>query len=388
MEAVTVLIQASSAKSGGAETYLRNILDRLAQLGKGHRYVVLVPPALAKVLQQRDRVTLRETPASPSAWQRLIWDQGTTRLIIRREKIDVLVASSDFGMLFPPCPEILLLRNSLFFSALYRKKILPSKSFLFKLDYLLRRWLVALSIKHASVVMTASRTMLNEVRRSVYIPETKTCVNPFGVSAEKFHGLSAPISETSGGPLRLLHVSEYSDYKNLTVLLKSLLGLKALGLKDFVLSTTAGPDPFPDVEISSRAADRSLAGNPSIAPHLHYVGSVPFEEISALYRKNDLFLFPSLSESFGHPLVEAMASGLPILAADIPICREICAEAAVYFDPFDSKALADKILLLWNDPGLRKRLASEGRNRVEKHFHWDRHAQRFLEVAEQLAGER
>jgi glycosyltransferase involved in cell wall biosynthesis len=79
-----------------------------------------------------------------------------------------------------------------------------------------------------------------------------------------------------------------------------------------------------------------------------------------------------------------MASGLPVLASDIPICREICGDAAVYFSPLDPKDLAEKILLLKNDPVLRRQLGQLGRKRAEAFFDWKDHVRRLLEIIERV----
>ena len=103
-----------------------------------------------------------------------------------------------------------------------------------------------------------------------------------------------------------------------------------------------------------------------------------------LYQENDIFVFPSLVESFGHPLVEAMASGLPIIASDIPVHREICADAAVYFDPLDPDDLADKIVALSNNKNLFQDLREEGMKRVKMYFNWKDHVVRLVKIIEQV----
>jgi glycosyltransferase involved in cell wall biosynthesis len=154
---------------------------------------------------------------------------------------------------------------------------------------------------------------------------------------------------------------------------------------DLCLTTTADPDQFPDTEVVTREIDRSLASHSLIASSVKFTGPIPYQEIEKLYQENDIFIFPSLAESFGHPLVEAMASGLPIIASDIPICREICGDAAVYFSPLDPNELAEKILMLRSNPGLRRQLGEIGRKRAETHFDLKDHVRRLVEIIEQVA---
>ena len=88
-------------------------------------------------------------------------------------------------------------------------------------------------------------------------------------------------------------------------------------------------------------------------------GYVQYEQLRSLYEVSDLFVFPSFTESFGHSLVESMASGLPVVAADMPVNREVCEEGATYFSKFDPEACAKKIQFLLED--------SSQRNELKKH---------------------
>jgi glycosyltransferase involved in cell wall biosynthesis len=77
-------------------------------------------------------------------------------------------------------------------------------------------------------------------------------------------------------------------------------------------------------------------------------------------------------------MAEAMAHGLPIVAADTPVNREICADSAVYFRVRDPGDLADKVRNLWADDGLRRKLSEGGRVRAARNFKWEDHVARLL----------
>jgi glycosyltransferase involved in cell wall biosynthesis len=255
----------------------------------------------------------------------------------------------------------------------------------------MRRSLVLLSAWASDVVMTASQSLLEDLQRSTRLAHKKIVVNPFGVPLERFVRHASTSSQTpregAHRPFRLLHVSTYSDYKNLTTLLQAIRNLAEHGTCDVSLVTTADPWQFPEVEVVSREVDQALAAHPQVAPFVKFTGSVPYDNVSRLYQDADLFVFPSLAESFGHPLVEAMAGGLPILASDIPICREICEDVAVYFDPLDPKDLAEKVSMLRDNSNLRGRLGESGRKQAERHFDWKDHVQRLVEILERVAAD-
>jgi glycosyltransferase involved in cell wall biosynthesis len=391
---MNVLINGVSSKSGGARTYIENLIERLSSEHDGNRYFFYVPSAVAKAGNAKwaDHISVIATNiGSAPFWKRFLWDQIHLRAIVKKSKIDVLISSSDFGMTFPPCRQILLVRNSLFFSRLYNKTCSARKSWKSRLNLSARRRMVLLSIRFSKVVVTASRSMLDEMKQFINFGDRRTVVNPFGVPLNYFTGSQRQCAdnaeEIGRHHLRLLHVSEYSDYKNLTVLFKAIRLLSEEGFKQFTLLTTADPWQFPTDELVTREEDQFLACHPMVYPFVKIAGGVPYAEIPKLYSTSDVFVFPSIAESFGHPLAEAMASGLPILASDIPVCREICGDAAIYFDPFDEKSLAEAILHLSEDTSLRKSLSKAGRRRAESKFNWSDHVRRLIKLVEEVGAD-
>ena len=101
--------------------------------------------------------------------------------------------------------------------------------------------------------------------------------------------------------------------------------------------------------------------------------------LDQLYDKADIFVYPSVVESFGHPLLEAMAAGLPIVAADVPINRELCGDAATYFSPFDHSECACAIKKVATDSHFRQQLAHKGIKRVEI-FRWSEHVKNLVQT--------
>src|SRR5207245_979634 len=213
-----------------------------------------------------------------------------------------------FAMFFPPCPQILMVSNSVFFSPFYLKRILPLKSVKFKLEFLLRRWLISLSVEAADVVIASSESMVMLLREFIPHLDKKLVVDYLGVPLDLFLRQSATSKKSAEKvtkPFQLLFVSEYSDYKNLTILLKSVLLLREQGVDDFRLMTTADPWQFPDVEIVSREEDKRLATHPMIAAVVKFTGSVPYAAIPTLYAQCDLVIIPSLTASFTYPPVHS-----------------------------------------------------------------------------------
>lgn len=113
-------------------------------------------------------------------------------------------------------------------------------------------------------------------------------------------------------------------------------------------------------------------------------GFVPDDELQVLYKESSAFISPSLSEGFGLPGLEAFASGCPVVCSDIPVFREIYADAAYYFDPKDPKDIASKLELIIKNSKLKIELREKGFEQVKK-YSWRKMAQETLKVYQEFA---
>lgn len=108
-----------------------------------------------------------------------------------------------------------------------------------------------------------------------------------------------------------------------------------------------------------------------------FTGYIPEKELKGFYHLASLFVFPSLYEGFGLPLLEAMASGLPIVTSRKAALPEIAMDAALYFNPEEQEDIAEKILIGLKDETLRKQLIYKGKERVGD-FNWRKTAEETL----------
>jgi glycosyltransferase involved in cell wall biosynthesis len=107
-------------------------------------------------------------------------------------------------------------------------------------------------------------------------------------------------------------------------------------------------------------------------------GTVSFSDIISLYQGASLFVFPSLYEGFGLPILEAMASGVPVISANNSSLQEIGGTAAEYFESSNSQDLAEKINSVLNDESKRQQMVVKGMEQIKK-FSWDKCAGETLE---------
>ena len=417
-----ILINAVSAKMGGAVNYLRELAHQLSGIS-GYDFIFLVPPELVKVIRETspDFAVLGVDAAHRSFWRRLWFDQVGLRRILRDERIDVLFSTANLGILNPPCRQVLLVRNSLHFNDIYLRQIVRHKPLLARVQNRLRRELICASVRSSDVVMTPSVSMLSELRQFVNVK--RAIVNPYGVNAARFaaergfvqmrdpEGLAADLHlcdppdmssrlERSGAegsafqgpeqcqsckdPVSLVFTSLYGEHKNIGTAFEAMLQLHHVGFACKLITTCD-----PQWEGAGQQMDAIRAKDLRLAASLREKGIVEFTEaqkgnMAPLYHRGDIFVYPSVVESFGHPLLEAMAAGLPVVAADVPINRELCAEAALYFSPFDSGNCATLVRRLAVDSALRQKLVIAGHERVD-HFRWEQHVKNLLDVFSSLA---
>ena len=381
---VKVAINAVSAKMGGAVSYLTNLLRHLPPPESGYQFFVFLQADTAKLLGElRGNIQLCVQPGKDKeGWRRLWWEQITLRRFLRKEKVDALFSTANFAMLRCPVKQILLVRNALYFSKTYRQMFLGKHGLRFRAAFALQRWLILRSARSADVVMTPTQVMLDELAQFGKLDRRKALVNYYGADRREGvdQGSGAPYASAEPAVIRLTFVSLYSEHKNLNTLLKALPLLNRNGSAKFVLKTTVRPAWEGAAWTVTHQDDLALGRQPDVAPWVDFLGPLQAEQVEQLYRQSDVFVFPSFCESFGQPMVEAMAHGLPIVAADTAVNREICAEAALYFCPDSPEDLAERIVVLCRDRALRQKLCLAGRRRAATHFRWEDHVDRFLKA--------
>src|SRR6185503_5317644 len=122
-----------------------------------------------------------------------------------------------------------------------------------------------------------------------------------------------------------------------------------------------------------------------IGPHTRFLGYIPTAEIPILYQNAAVFVLPTSMETFGHPFVEAMASGVPMICADTEIAREICGDVPLYFPVGDWQALARALEeVLSGSADVRNRLTQRGRERSSA-FTFEREASQNLAILRDIA---
>jgi glycosyltransferase involved in cell wall biosynthesis len=231
-------------------------------------------------------------------------------------------------------------------------------------DLLAMRALVPRSMKRAERVFTVSEWSKREIAERYRIDPAKIVVTPNGVDPR--YTTEGP---TEDGSPYLLFVGAIQARKDPVAAVDALASLGG----DLRL-VFAGPDKGDAGAVRERAAERGVAGR------IELRGYVTNEALAALYRGAACLVFPSRYEGFGLPILEAMASGTPVVATASTCIPEVAGDAAVLVVPGDGEALADGIRRALDD---RDRLRAAGLARAAR-FDWAETARRTLEVYREL----
>ena len=125
--------------------------------------------------------------------------------------------------------------------------------------------------------------------------------------------------------------------------------------------------------------DSALDPGPGLRERVRFLGYAPRSLMPALYSAADVFLFPSLYEGFGIPVLEALACGTPVVSSNTSSLPEIGGDAALYMDPLDVGGFASNIERVLSDAGLRSGMIQRGLAHAEK-FRWDEAARKMMDI--------
>ena len=370
-----IVINATAAVAGGSITYLLNLLPPLAEIDQENRYLLLLPDRIrdeiAFELPENFRVRYLSFARPQSLW-RLVWEQTVLPLLMHRTGADLLYAPMDLAPIFAPCPVVLAVRNP----NPYYEIVFSNNP---KLKFVFQKLLTRLSARRARKVVFVSKYARDTIAPKIGVPKDKSTVVYHGLSHEMFN----PERDFSDIPLAfrekidrfesfLLCVSTIYPHKNYETLLRgwSLLPEDLRKENRLVIAGT-----IVDEKYAARLF--RLADELGIKGQVVFLGRVAYMHVPYLYANASAFVFPSYLETFGHPLVEAMAMGVPIAASKSTCIPEIVGDAASLFDPQSPQELASKVEQVVDDQSWRRTLIHRGEKRASD-FSWQITAQKML----------
>ena len=243
---------------------------------------------------------------------------------------------------------------------------------------------VRFSVRRAERVIVPSRHAGDELVRLLGVPQRR-----IGVTPEAADARFRPMADQETDPVLrryglerpfVLTVGNQQPRKNLGRLLQAWKMLAAAGRNGGCRLVIAGGHRGRRDDLAA------LASALGIREHVQFLGYVPHQDVPALYAAAAAFVFPSLYEGFGLPLLEAMASGTPVASSNATSLPEVAGNAAVYFDPMDVAGMVTTVGALILDDELRTALRERGLQRAAR-FSWKACAEATVAVYEEAVRE-
>ena len=351
--------RAFSSPAAGVRRYVSELVPALLASHAELDLVALggtadsLPPGLAQVAEPWH-------PATNLGWAAV----GLPRAA-RRASVDLIHAPAYTAPLHAPVPTVLTIHD-----VSYERH---PEWYPYRRDWL-RRAFYRRSAHAAAHILTDSEFSRGEIAAAYRIPPDRITVAPLG-AASGFTENGADVAEIPAGVVApyLLHVGDLHERRNLPVVVRGLIEARRRLEPSSPSLVLAGVDRGVGNALVAAAI---AAGAPDAVVLL---GAVTEPTLRSLYRGAAALVYPSRYEGFGLPLIEAMASGTPVIASRAASIPEVVGESGVLLDPDDPKRWAAAIVDVVTDGVLRARLRQDGLARAAT-FTWERTARITLDV--------
>jgi len=344
-------------EQGGMEVYARELLRALPAERPDLRITAFVNREARAAGGEWDQFAeVVEVPVF--ARSRVQWVRGEQQLLpglARRAGIDVLHSLASTAPARGRFRRVVTIHDLLY-------RVVPDAHF--GILGLGMRVLIPLAAHRSHRVIVDSQSTRGDVRRHLRVPEHKLDVVPLGVgtttAAEPEPAAVLRERHALGDRQVLLSVSAKRPHKNLARLLEAFAAIP--GERRPVLVIPGYPTPY-EATLRARAEQLGVSGD------LRLLDWVSGAELEGLYALAAAFVFPSLYEGFGLPVLEAMRRGVPVACSDRSSLPEVAGDAALMFDPDDASAIAAAVERVLGDPAEAERLRAAGRAQAQR-FTW------------------
>jgi glycosyltransferase involved in cell wall biosynthesis len=350
----------------GVGVYSFNLINNLSNLAVNNKWTRITVFTPTKLLLNRNLKIVKLSGLLQSsrhgklaAFCRFIWN--TFYYPVQARKFDLLISPTTHGSF--------LLKNQIItihdLISLHYKNISPHQRFYFK-------YFLKFLIKRAKLIIAVSENTKKDIISFFQCPEEKIKVIYNGYDDSIYHPAteSKPqISDEYNVTNYLLAVGPTYPHKNFERLIDAYNNLSEANRKKHPLVIAGGKKKY--LNELKKYAEKS--GKPDAIRFLNYV---PIRFMPSLYREAFALVFPSLYEGFGIPLLEAMASGCPVITSNRASMPEVCGDAAKYFNPVDQFSITSAIQEIIMNDELRTGLIEKGFMRV-KNFSWKKMAGEF-----------
>jgi len=354
----------------GLGVYASNLLGRLFEQDRQSRYVILLrTPRHEHLFDAYPHVSTQVLPARI----KILWDQVTVPLAARRVGADII---------FNPKFSLPLLSGRAGVFVLHGSDWYVNPDNYEWWDNLYIRLMMPIYCRKAKQLLAISRTIVDDLVSYAHVDPTKVTVSYAAPSAHfKSNANQSDLVEFSKRyclPQRFMLTVARAYHSghgkqppyaggNIETLIKAYREYRAQGGS---LPLVIAGDRIREYLLDRKISHEALKD-------IHFTGFIPHDEINLAYNRAELFILLTLYESFAFPLVEAMASGCPVIVSSTGACPEVAGDAAMLVDPRDPFAIARMMLDLHHNDELRNEMKRKGLERAAS-FNWEQTADRTL----------
>lgn len=359
-------------KKHGMDMVVLETIRELQNLDQQNEYFIIVSPGKDRCLEETSNFHIIEvsTPSYP------LWEQYGLPRAVSRIKPDILHCTSNTAPLFCKVPLVLTLHDIIFLEP----REGSAGSLYQNLGWYYRKVVVPKILKKCSKIITVSQFECLRIQEKLHLSSDRIMYIYNGFSSH-----FQPVSE----PLQIVHRYFNSDHfffflgntdpkKNTARTLKAYaLYARRVGVEN------ALPLLVADIDKKNIDAHIETEKLSDVASLIHVSGYIPNKDLPAVFTAARAFIYTSLRESFGIPLLEAMACGTPVLTSNTSSMPEIGGDAPLFVDPFNEREIAFQFECLATDDLLCERLRKQGLENV-KRFSWKHTAECVLEVYKEV----
>ncbi len=359
-----ILVLAHALRVGGGRVTCMNLLDALTRIDAEHAYFFIVPdlPDYRALNLEARGHKVRYFLRRLSHLGRWYFDAFTLKRLCREFAPDVVWGMGNLGLIEPPCPQAVSIQNPyLFYDVENTGRLsLVDRLKVFFLKRHFRRQLprTGLVFCQTATMQERLRTRYGYQGRSIV---SSKVVSAFSSAKRAEGALPAPL-EGARNAFKLIYLARYYPHKGMETL-ADMMDRYRDELSDVAIVLTIAEEQHVN---AARLLDSIRERH--LEDRVVNVGPLNQDQLAEYYSACDGLVMPTRLESFSGTYLESMHFGVPILTSDLDFAREVCGDAAIYFDPWNIESIKDAILRLKRDPELRKDLIAKGRARLSETF--------------------